>query len=144
MLSKGMGTLFIVALIAVTVYTTSYLARLPESNCSTSPVSELWSEDRVYKATILMKDCNMGETIFYSVRVDAYPPPPRRGWFTKREIDNDERPSEPPAVRWEAPRTLLIEMKTRTLVGSMREHVGDDLTIVRVFAAQAPDAFPNY
>jgi hypothetical protein len=142
-LNQAIVACFILAVIAVTAITTSYFAGLPESNCLTSPVSELWSEDRVYKATVLLKDCNKGETIFYSVRVDFFPPPPRGGWFTRREINDDERPLEAPDVRWEAPRTLLIQMKTRTLGGSMREHVGDDLTIVQNFTARAPDAFPN-
>ena len=135
--------LFVFGLIAIAVYVTSYVARLPESNCSTSLVSELPSEDQAYNATVLVKDCNLGETIFYSVRIDARSPLQHRGWFTTYEIEDDERPDGPPELRWEAPRTLVIERSTRTLAGSIRRHIGDDLTLVRNFRAKAPDAFPN-
>lgn len=130
--------------VAVVIYITAYVARLPESNCSTKSVSEIWSEDRAYKATILLKNCNIGETLFYSVRVDARSPPLRLAWFTNREIEDDERPSEPPKVRWQSPRALLIEMTTRTTEGTIRESVGDDLTIIRRFSAKEPRAFPNF
>jgi hypothetical protein len=139
-----MKGLLIAGAIALLVYLTSYIARLPESNCTTSPASEIWSPDRAYKATLLVKDCNLSETIFYSIRVDAYSPPLSTGFFTHEVIEDDERPSEPPTVRWDTPRKLAVEMKTRTLHGTVQRHSGDDLTIVRTYIARQPDAFPNY
>jgi hypothetical protein len=136
------GLLVLIGLLLGTAYVTSYFARLPESNCSTSPISEAWAEDHAYKATLLEKQCNKWETIFYSVRVDAYSPPLRRAWFTIEQVEDDERPVAP-VVRWEMRRALLIEMQTRTLSGTIQRHVGDDLTIVRRFQAREPNAFPN-
>jgi hypothetical protein len=143
-MTKAIKGVFVFGLIAIAVCVTSHVARLPESNCSTSPVFDLPSEDQAYSATVLVKDCNVGETIFYSVRIDARSPPLRLGWFTIYEIEDDERPDGPPELRWEALRTLVIEMPTRTLAGLIRTHIGDDLILVRNFRAKAPDAFPNY
>ena len=143
-MKRVIGVAVIFLAFGVTVYVTSYISRLPESNCSTGPISELWSEDHAYKASLLKKNCKMDETIFYSVRIDAHSPPLRHAWFTKREIADDEYPSGPPMVSWITPRKLEIEMRTRTLRGSLVEHVGDDLTVVRIFNASEPEAFPNY
>jgi len=140
----AIGGILLVGVIALTAYASSYIARLPESNCHTTPVSDLWSDDRAYKATVLVKNCNLDETIFYSVRIDAYSPPLRLGWSTHEVIESDERPFEVPTVRWKEPRTLAIEMETKTLRGSIELHVGDDLTIVRTYIAKTPEAFPNY
>jgi hypothetical protein len=130
----------------LTIYATSYISKLPESNCTTSPISSLWSDDRAYEATILKMDCNMSETIFYSVRIDAFSPPLREAWFTKQEIESDEFPvpSEPPSIRWIDSRHLEITMKTKTIGGMLNEHVGHDLIITRTYIASSPSAFPIF
>jgi hypothetical protein len=81
----------VIALVfAAAIYGTAYVMRLPESNCANSNVSELWASDHAYKATLIKKDCNMGEAFIFSVRVDAYAPPLTRAWFTPGyELDND-------------------------------------------------------
>ena len=60
----------LVSAFAVTIYVTSYVSRLPESNCATSEASSLSSDDHSYRATLLKKECNKAETTFYSVRID--------------------------------------------------------------------------
>jgi hypothetical protein len=131
-----------VAAVVLAVVVTSYVARLPESNCSTSAVSETWSEDRFYKATTQLKDCNAGETQFYSVRVDAGGP---RGWFAIYDVEDDEEhPGSPPDVHWDASRVLSITMKTGTLRGSIRRNVGDDLTVIQTYTAKTPNQFPYF
>jgi hypothetical protein len=42
-----------------------YVARLPESNCASKSIGTFWNADRAFKATLLEKDCNAGETLFY-------------------------------------------------------------------------------
>src|SRR5713226_1222384 len=83
---------------------------LPSSlTCVTASQAEIWAPDRAYKATLSKKDCDMSESIFYSVRIDAVSPPVGRPkWFTVRELDTDERPEHPPQLTWAAPRQLEI------------------------------------
>jgi hypothetical protein len=146
MLRKTIGAIVVVAIVLLTAVVTSHVARLPESNCSTSAVSETWSDDRLYKATIERKDCDDGETQFYSVRVDAdRPKEPGGGWFATYKVQDDEaNPDGPPDVHWDNPRTLSIGMKTQTLRGSIRQNVGDDLTVIQTYTAKAPDRFPHF
>ncbi len=137
-----------VVLVAFAIFGAARLAwgLLPSGpSCVTSSQAEIWTPDRAYKATLSKKDCNMSESIFYSVRVDAVSPRAGRPkWFTIRNIDTDEYPENPPQLAWAAARQLEITMPTRTLRGTVTEHVGDDLVVARVFAATKPDAFPNY
>ena len=86
----------------------------------------------------------MEETIIYSIRIDAFSPPLRLAWFTTRNIENDERPKQPPKLLWITSRQLEITTTTRTVNGMLAEHVGDDLIVVRKFVASKPDAFPNF
>jgi hypothetical protein len=132
------------ALMAITAYITSWLARGPEQYCSTEAVTEFWSQDRAYKAALLIKNCNLGESIFYRVRVDAMSPPLKRGWFKYIDLDDDERPDALPSIRWDGPRLLSIEMQTRTLRGSIAQNTGEDLSTSVTYIAKIPTAFPNY
>ncbi|HWE76716.1 MAG TPA: hypothetical protein VG328_26355 [Stellaceae bacterium] len=137
----------VLAAIGVTAYVTSAFMRSPDYYCTTKPITELWTSDRAYKATLFEKNCNSGESLFYSVRVDAFSPPLRRGWFNNTEIEYDARydvADSPPALRWATPRQLEIKMKTYTLSGTLKSHNGDDLTMVRIFEPEAPDTFPVF
>jgi hypothetical protein len=114
---------------ALTILLTSYVSRLPESNCATEPVSTLWTNDRAYKATLLKKDCNRSEPIFYSVRID------RPGdWFLRVEIEEDPYPAQAlePAMKWDSHK-LEIEIPAETFTGSIERHEGA-LTIVRTYS----------
>src|SRR5882757_9721357 len=142
MIRRIVSVVLVAALVAVTAYVTSWLARGPEQYCSTAPVMEFWSGDRAYKATLLIKNCNKDESIFYRVRVDAMSPPLKYGWFKYLDLDDDERPNAPPLVRWDRPRLLSIEMQTRTLRGSIVQNVGEDLSTSVTYVAKEPAAFP--
>jgi hypothetical protein len=133
-----------ISTVGVTSYL-SYCAALPASpNCRVTSLSEIWAPDHAYKATLVKKDCNLGESIFYSVRIDAFSPPLRDAWFSTREIEDDEYPAGPPDVRWSAERQLEITMPTRAMSGSVTDRAGDDLVVVRIYLASKPEAFPNY
>jgi hypothetical protein len=134
----------VITVVGVTAYVTHWVTLGPEQYCKTSSTAESWAPDRAYRATVLKKDCNLGESIFYSVRVDAFSPPERSAWFTTRELEADVWPDQPrpPELTWTTPRQLEITMVTMTLGGRLTEHVGDSLTIVRIFNAAKPDAFP--
>ena len=136
----------LIAVVGLTAYGTHWITLGPEQYCKTSSTAESWAPDRAYKATMFKKNCNLGESIFYSVRVDAFSPPERTSWFTNRELEADVWPEEPrpPGLIWTTPRQLEITMVTTTLGGRLTEHIGDDLTIVRIFNATKPDAFPNF
>jgi hypothetical protein len=134
----------VAALMAGTAYITSWWVRGPEQYCSTEPVAEFWSQDRAYKATLLVKNCNLWESIFYRVRIDAMSPPLKHGWFMYVDLNDDERPDASPSVRWDGPRLLSIEVQTRTLRGSILQNVGEDLSTSVTYIAKAPAAFPNY
>jgi hypothetical protein len=129
----------------LTAYVTHWITLGPEKYCGTSSTAETWGPDRAYKATVFKKDCNLGETIFYSVRVDAFSPPERFAWFTIRELEADlQGQPRPPELIWSTPRQLEITMATRTVDGRLTESIGDDLTIVCIFDAAQPGAFPNW
>lgn len=140
-LAKAGGVFAILALTASVAYCVGHPIG---QNCSTSLVTESWATDRAYKIALSKKDCNSGESIFYSARIDAFSPPLRAAWFTVRELDDDEYPERAPALTWTGSRQIEINMPTRTLNGRLAEHAGDDLTIIRVFTASKPDAFPSY
>ena len=113
---------------ALAIYLTSYISRLPESNCTTTAVSNSWSSDRAYEATLLRKDCNRGETAFYSVRIDK-----PRAWSLRIEIEQDPYPAQAsePAMKWVSNR-LEIDVIAETLSGSIERREGD-LKVVRSY-----------
>jgi hypothetical protein len=132
-----------------------YVARLPESNCASKSIGTFWSADRAFKATLLEKDCNAGETLFYSVRIDAYSPPLHGSWFLPGYVleGDQDWPRTVPAVRWTTPRQLEVEVNTNALAGSITSLVhtsyvvagtggridpGDDLRVVRKYAPKHP------
>ena len=118
---------------ALTIYLTSYISRLPESNCTTAPVSSSWSDDRAYEATLLKKGCNLDETVFYSVRVDK-----PGAWFLNVEVEQSPFPDQAiePAMKWDAHK-LEIDIPATTFSGSIERREGE-LTIVRSYIRRRP------
>jgi hypothetical protein len=133
---------------------TWYVARLPESNCSSKSVAESWNEDRAFKATLIEKNCNAGETLFYSVRVDAHSPPLRNGWsIPGYELEGDETwPRKIPTLRWVTPGELEISVNTEAIGGTLTNTVhsayvgpsginhdpSDDFFVVRKYVPARP------
>ena len=104
---------------ALTIYLTFYISRLPESNCTTAPVSSSWSDDRAYHPS--EEDCNLGETVFYSVRVN------KPGvWFLGVEVEQSPFPDQAiePAMKWDAHK-LEIDIPATTLSGSIERREGE-------------------
>jgi hypothetical protein len=87
----------------------------------------------VYKATLLKKDRNLGETIFYSVRIDK-----PDAWFLKIELEEDPYPvqASEPAMKWDLHK-LEIDIPAQTLSGSIERREGD-LTVVRTYVFPKP------
>ncbi len=142
---KGwLKTAGVVCAVVLGGYVISFVSRLPESNCSTKQVSEVPSPDHAYKATLQLKNCNMGESLFYSVEIEARSPPAKFAWRNRYELEDDEYPGHAPTVTWATNRRLEIVLKTLTLSGSVQVHTGDDLTVVRRYLPSAPNTFPNY
>jgi hypothetical protein len=130
-----MKTVLLVFTFAAAIYATSYISRLPESNCTTSEASDLSSDDHFYKATLLKKECNKAETTFYSIRIDKLSGPADRRWFLIEQIEQDPYPARPsePRVKWDAHK-LEIEISAKEYSGSIERRV-EDLTIVRSYIA---------
>src|SRR5215467_255827 len=76
-----------VAVIGLTAFITHWRTLGFEWYCKTTSTTETWSPDRAYQVTLLKKDCHQGESIFYSVRVHAFSPPNRTGWFLTPNSD---------------------------------------------------------
>ena len=118
---------------ALTIYLTSDFSRLPESNCTTTPVSDLWSSDNSYKATLLKKNCNLSETVFNSVRIDKL-----GAWFLMIEIEQNPYPAQAfePAMNWDSHK-LEIDIPAEKFSGSIERREGD-LTVVRSYIPTKP------
>ncbi|MEO7054930.1 MAG: hypothetical protein ABI191_08130 [Rhizomicrobium sp.] len=132
-MKRFLAIVVLVAAFAVTIAVTSYIARLPESDCVTEPLSQAWSGDHLYQATLLRKNCRRGEYFSYSVRVDK-PNTPTGGWFIIDAIERDGEKNPvppPPTINWTAHR-LDIETQSSTLSGSV-EHREGDLLLVRSY-----------
>ena len=115
---------------AFTIYITSYISRLPESNCVTRPIADVWSSGHLYEARLLKKDCNQGETVFFSVRIDN-PNTPTGGWFFVEQVEEDPGSFTPPTVKWVSHR-LEIKIAAQTIIGSIERRIGD-LTVIRLY-----------
>ena len=81
----------------------------------------------------LKKDCNLSETIFYSIKVDK---PDAR--FFRVDIEEDLYPAQAsePAVRWDLHK-LEIDIPAQTVSGSIERRYGD-LTVVRTYVPPKP------
>ena len=114
------------AAFAIAIGLTYFVSRLPESNCKTEPVSSSWADDRTYEATLFRKDCNFGETTFYSVRIDK-----PGAWFFRIEIEEDPypTPAAEPVMKWDFHK-LQINIPAKQFAGSIERREGD-LTVVR-------------
>lgn len=128
----GCGAVAILFL-AVTIYLTSYIARLPESNCSTAQLQDFWSADRRYRSVLMKKECNLGETIFYSVRLETSGKPRLEGWYVVLNIEGEGGIDEDePSVEWISPNTLEIKSTTGTLKGTIERRI-EEVTIIRSY-----------
>src|ERR1700761_8538651 len=107
----------VIVSIGLTSCITRWLTLEPEHYCKTSPAGESWAPDRAYKATVLQKNCNLYESVFYSVRVDGFSTPERTAWFTTTELEVDDDHTQPPELVWGTPRQLEIAVTTTALSG---------------------------
>jgi hypothetical protein len=127
-------------LVGAVAYVSRWLALGPEANCYNSSEAELWSPERSYRATLLKKECGMGESTFSSVRIE----PRSGGWFTVRALENSTWPDKtlPPELKWNGPKELEITVITPKLSGRLVDQIRNGPTIVRVFSAK-PELFPH-
>ena len=69
---------FVFAL-GIVAYVSHWMTLGSAAYCKTSSIAESWTADRAYKATVLMKDCNLSESISYSVRSRRFLAAPATG-----------------------------------------------------------------
>lgn len=111
--------------------------------CVYKPVNALQSPDNRYSASVQQQTCSAGADVTFNVIVI------NRGasgdsWQYTIHIENDLRSPSAPTVAWTTPSSLVIRIKTKTLVGTLTEHVGQHLTVQREFLPAEPNAFPNF
>jgi hypothetical protein len=130
LLPRIIGVILVVAALWLALRATWYVARLPDSNCIRHSVSETRSTDPQYSATLTEKNCNVGETLFYSVTIVT-----PGGVIRDLPLESDLMRPPSPTLRWVDPHTLGVTVSTGTLSGVLTEHWADGLTLVRTFVA---------
>lgn len=112
--------------------------------CKLEIVGRYASDDKVDMATLLRRDCDLGEHITYFLRMDiAARDPMRSGWWSAFELQNDVYPKRHPTVEWTGIHTVQVTVSTRTLQGRVISNAGYDIEIVRIYEPREPGAFPN-
>jgi len=111
--------------------------------CVYESISEFRSPDHLYSASVQRQTCTAGAEVTFDVVIIG---PGAAGYFAKYtiHIENDVTSEAAPTVEWRTPSSLVIRIKTRTLVGTLTEHVGQHLTVQREFLPSEPNAFPNF
>ena len=124
---------FVVAVLSAIIFLTHHFSR-PDWNCSINSVGQLWSVDRLFKATILRKSCNLDETVFYSVRLDFVGTPSSPASFIPGiELENDQFTPENPILNWSNGHKLEITISTKLMSGTLEDHLNNDLVIIRKY-----------
>ena len=131
-LRRAVGVVAAAAIFFFALRATWYVARLPESNCTTHAVLEVRSPDQRYRATLHEKDCNSGETLFHSVNIDL-----PRGVIRDFPLESDQMRPARPQLQWADAHTLDVTVPTNTLSGALTEHWVEGLTVSRTFAPGA-------
>lgn len=128
-----MGVLFWVA-----------ISREGAEKCELSTLETEFSADKMYKATLLRRNCNLGEPVTYFVRLDYIGSESGSGWSIPGfELENDEYSYVNPELHWINQRKLEVLVHTRTLGGHLTRNIGADLIFVRSYAPKEPQSFPN-
>jgi len=134
LIRRIVGTVAALALLWLTVHATWYFARLPESNCTMHSVLEVRSAEPPYRAVLTEKNCNVGETRFYSLTMDT-----RAGVVRNLPLESDMMHPPRPTLRWTDPRTLDVSVPTNAISGAITEHWADGFTLARTFVPGAKE-----
>ena len=134
LLDRTIGTLGVLVLLWLVLRTTWYFARLPESNCTTHAVLEVRSAESPYRAVLAEKNCNVGETRFYSLTIDT-----RGGVVRNLPLESDMMHPPRPTLQWADPHTLDVRVPTSAISGVMTEHWVEGFTLARTFVPGAKE-----
>ena len=84
------------------------------------------SKSSAYKATLIEKSYNDGESVMYEVRVEARPTSLARGWFFTQPIESGGMiRSVKPVLTWTSPTDLLAVVHTEALAGQTVRQLAD-------------------
>lgn len=111
--------------------------------CTTDLGAAIVAPQSTYAAKIRKTTCVAGAELTFAVVLDRNGKGPN-DWTYAVQIETDKKDPEPPQVEWSGPASVKIVVPTRTLRGTLIEHVGQDLRVERQFVPQEPDAFPNF
>jgi len=98
---RVVGIVAVIGLVALALRATWFFARLPESNCTTRSVLEVRSPDQRYAATLLEKNCNVGETLFHLLNIDT-----PSGIIRNLPLESDQMRPARPTLQWTDAHTL--------------------------------------
>ena len=130
---RTVGVFVIIAIIGLVLKAIWYIARLPDSNCTSQSVYNISSkDDPAYNATLLEKNCNSGETLFHSLNIIS-----PAGLIRNLPLESDLMRPGRPALRWMNPHTLEVVIPTNELTGVLTESWVGGLTVVRTYAPGA-------
>jgi hypothetical protein len=95
---------------------TWYTARLPESNCTTRTVLEAPSTDPTYKAVLLEKSCNSGETYFHELSIFS-----PAGVIRALPLESDQMHPAAPTLTWTGAHSLEAAIPSDRLTGELTQ-----------------------
>jgi hypothetical protein len=115
-----------------------------DSDCRKSEGAKTFSSDKEYSAYVVRQSCLGGEYVSYTVTIHATAHGDDPSWTKVVPLEADLRSNEFPVIVWTAPRKLVVRIYTRTISGSIVEHLGRDLIFERTYEASDPSRFPNF
>jgi len=147
MINTPIGKFIVISAIAIPVVFVAvfWFALNREGGCTSSIIKQEFSVDKMYKATLLKKDCNIGESITYSIRFDSVGSSVEGGWFIPCfELENDEYPESIPEMRWTDQHRLEVRVRTRTLSGQLTRNINNNLIFSRSYIPKDPSTLPQF
>jgi hypothetical protein len=115
-----------------------------DASCVQSPIDSRSSGDGRYTAVIEKMVCESGAETSYKLKIVAKEAPGLRGWNASFSLESDLRDALVPTLEWTSELEVEVSVPTRTIEGELKQNVGDNLTIRRIFVAKSPGTFPNY
>jgi hypothetical protein len=113
------------------------------NSCKKSLVAQQGSIGGTYFAKINEIRCNENAEISFELYIEKLQGK-SHDWRIIVPLENDQRSESPPALSWKNDDHLQAIIRTRTLSGTLTEHVGERLVLERTYVPSDPDAFPNF
>lgn len=113
------------------------------NSCKKSLAAQQTSTGGAYAAKINEIRCNENAEISFELYIEKLQGN-SHGWRILVPLENDQRSESPPTLSWKNDNHLQALIRTRTLSGTLTEHVGERLVLERTYVPSDPQAFPNF